>query len=423
MTELNVFLEIVRYLHYIIDSDYYCRRSTVRQQDFSRKRKMSFTDYIYAIIRGSKSGLQAGLNAFFSAYKDEELVYSKQAFSQGRQRILPEAFLELFQATVFKFYEKANLSTWKGYHLFGIDGSKMNLPCTKELEEAYGIQITKGAAQVQALVSCVYDLLNGIIVDVRFEPCAASERDAAKSMIRNFSVKQVKNPVFIMDRGYPSAELMDAIMSAGHTFVMRCSTEFIQKMKLSDNDNIIHHKFAKMKSPMKLRMVKVQLSDNTVEYLATNLYDADITTDDFKWLYHQRWGIETKYNDIKSKLYIEDFSGYSKIAVEQDFYATLLLANLAGALQFELHDEIEALHSTPENLYEYRLNVSRTIAELKLNVIEMLMATSTLKRHRLLLQIAKRLQNDVTPVRPGRSAPRHKKHRGAKYSQNSKHIG
>ena len=37
--------------------------------DFSRTGKMSFTDYIYAIIQNTKSSLQVGLNAFLTHTK------------------------------------------------------------------------------------------------------------------------------------------------------------------------------------------------------------------------------------------------------------------------------------------------------------------------------------------------------------------
>ena len=116
MKSTKFYLEIVPFLHYIIYDDYFCRRSTKRQMDFSRMRKMSFTDYIFAIIRGTKTSLQAGLNAFFDEQKNNQIEYSKQAFSKGRQRIKPEAFQELFQAVVDKFYEKVELSSWHGYH-------------------------------------------------------------------------------------------------------------------------------------------------------------------------------------------------------------------------------------------------------------------------------------------------------------------
>ena len=74
----------------------------------------------------------------------------------------------------------------------------------RELAELYGIQTSQGAPQVQALVSCMYDLLNGMIVHTRFAHCRSSERAAAKDMIGSFRLQNVSNPVFTMDRGYPA---------------------------------------------------------------------------------------------------------------------------------------------------------------------------------------------------------------------------
>lgn len=411
---------MIRYIHYIICSDAFLFNSIKRTVDFSRRRKMGFTDYIYATIQNLKCSLQVGLNAFFDTHKGGQIAYSKQAFSKGRQRIKPEAFRALFQSVVGKFYEEAELTNWKGYQLFGIDGTRLNLPCTTELAELYGTQTSQGAPQVQALVSCVYDLLHGIIVDTRFERCNSSEREAAKEMITSFRLKNVSDPVFIMDRGYPSAELIDAIVTAGHKFIMRCSTEFLRSMKLPEQDNTFEHKFAKLKHTLKLRVLKIQLPNGTTEYLATNLFDASISLDDFKWAYRKRWGIETKYNDVKNKLEIENFTGYSPVAILQDFYATIFLANLAGVLEYDLHEEIEAAHAKPENRYAYRMNLAMTISETKRTVVAMLSTSSKLKRERLYAQMTIRLTKAVVPVRPNRSTERIKKHKSMKYSNNMK---
>lgn len=422
MTSQRLYLEIVHCIYYIIYSESFLRSSRVRKMDFSRRRKMGFTDYIFATIQNLKSSLQVGLNAFFDAQKKDEIEYSKQAFSKGRQRIKPEAFQELFQVVVEKFYEKAELTNWHGYQLFGIDGTRLNLPCTDELAKLYGTQTSQGAPQVQALVSCLYDLLSGIIVDTRFEHCKSSERDAAKDMIASFQLKNVQHPVFVMDRGYPSAELMKAIEDAGYNFIMRCSAEFLRSMKLPAQDNIFEHKFAKLKHPMKIRVLKIQISNEDTEYLVTNILDSQISLEDFKWAYRKRWGIETKYNDVKNKLEIESFTGYSPIAILQDFYATMFLANLAGVLQYDLRDEIEAAHSNPENRYVYTMNVAMTISELKRTVVEMISTTSTPKRERLFAQMTCRLSKAVVPVRPNRSTKRIRKHKAMKYPNNMKRI-
>ena len=390
--------------------------------DFSRKGKMSFTDYIYEIIHNTKSSLQVGLNSFFETYKKENIEYTKQAFSKGRQRIKVKAFQELFYAVVEKFYEKADLTGWKGYQLFGIDGTHLNLPCTDELAELYGTQVTRGEPQVQALVSCVYDLMNGIIVDTHFAPCNSSERIAAKDMITGFHVKNVTNPVFVMDRGYPSAELIDAIVNAGYKFIMRYPSEFLKTAKVQAEDTIIEHKFARLKHSLKLRVLKIQLPNGENEHLVTNIFDPDISSDDFKWVYRKRWDIETKYDDVKNKLEIENFTGYSPKAILQDFYATMFLANLAGVLEYDLHEEIEAAHNKPENRYAYKMNIAMTISELKRTVVEMLATSSKLKRDSLYMDMTIRLAKAVVPERPNRSSKRAKKHKSMKYSNNSKRI-
>lgn len=96
-------------------------------------------------------------------------------------------------------------------------------------------------------------------------------------------------------------------------------------MKLPEQDNTFEYKFAKLKHSLKLRVLKIQLSNGDIEYLATNIFDPQITLDDFKWAYHKRWGIETKYNDVKNKLEIEIFTGYSpdasyRISMRQCFW-------------------------------------------------------------------------------------------------------
>ena len=419
----RLFLEIIRILHYIIGSDYYCRRSTRRQMDFSRKGKVSFADYIYLILHGIKKSLQPSLYEFFDAQGKFEMEYSKQAFSKGRKRIKPEAILELFQVVVREFYHRAALKDWHGYHLFGIDGTRLNLPCTKEVSEIYGTQKSQGKPQVQALVSCIYDLLNGIIVDFRISPCRSSERSQADDMITAFDTKLIDNPVFIEDRGYPSAELIQTIEAAGYKYIMRCSTEFLRGMKLPADDNIFVHKFAKLKNSLTVRVVKIPLSANREsEYLITNLLDKDITLDDFKQLYHERWKIETLYDTIKNKLEIENFSGYLPDAILQDYYATLFLTNLVGVLEYDLSEEIEAAHANPENKYKYEMNKSQAISELRGKVVEMLYTRFKLKREILFHIMVIRLTKAVVPVREDRHEPRENRHKSSKYSQNRKHI-
>jgi hypothetical protein len=60
---------------------------------------------------------------------------------------------------------------------------------------------------------------------------------------------------------------------------------------------------------MHVRLLHIPLSTGELEILITNISETEIEYDAFKELYHKRWGIETKYRELKQKLETENFSG------------------------------------------------------------------------------------------------------------------
>ena len=83
---------------------------------------------------------------------------------------------------------------------------------------------------------------------------------------------------------------------------------------------------------LKVRLVRVELNDK-VEVLVTNLWQEEgYKTKDFKALYFKRWAIETNISLQKNLLQLESFSGLTPKAVIQDFYATVLIANIQALL-------------------------------------------------------------------------------------------
>jgi Transposase DDE domain len=55
-------------------------------------------------------------------------------------------------------------------------------------------------------------------------------------------------------------------------------------------------------------------------------------TVEFGPLYHLRWGIETFYGRLKTRLGLENFSGTSPEAVKQDFFAPVFITGLESIL-------------------------------------------------------------------------------------------
>ncbi len=71
-----------------------------------------------------KCSIQTSIDQFLIDMFD---IYSMQAFSKGRQRILPEAFKELHRLSTEFFYKEVDYKTYSGYRILALDGSKIDL--------------------------------------------------------------------------------------------------------------------------------------------------------------------------------------------------------------------------------------------------------------------------------------------------------
>ena len=70
--------------------------------------------------------------------EDEFPAVSKQAISKARQGIKPSLFRELFNLSSDIFYANIeNRKNWHNYHIFAIDGTKLQLPNCALFSETY----------------------------------------------------------------------------------------------------------------------------------------------------------------------------------------------------------------------------------------------------------------------------------------------
>jgi hypothetical protein len=164
------------------------------------------------------------------------------------------------------------------------------------------------------------------------------------------------------------------------------------------------------------------LDNGVSETLITNLFDNSFSIEDFKYLYHLRWGIEEKYDELKNKLRIEAFSGITPIAVLQDFYATMFLTNLVAYAEMDCEPELAISNQIPERKYEYRINNTQAIAAVKDSFIELAMEENPRKQARAFKRLHKRILSSTVPIRPGRSFQRVHKHKSSNYPNNRRIV-
>jgi hypothetical protein len=357
-TKTRVSLDsIITRLQFILFSDIFTQKAKKTPTNFTRKRKMPLAHMVVFMLNLVKQTTNTSLNRLFDILRqapaptsaptqtptltpDQVEPVTVQAFSKDRQNLRPEAIHYLIDEVNKEIYSGA-FKTWHGFRFLAIDGTKIQLPSSPKLRELFGT-IGRNDKAPTAQASALYDVLNGIILDAEIGPMSNGERAMAMAHLDRLSDKfsnGVTNLV-LFDCGYASFELIQHCIANGITFVMRLKTKFnndIDKMPYGCHNYFLN----RGNESLKIRVIKFPLSEDQDETLITNLFDYSLGEEAFKKLYFKRWPIEVKYNDLKHKLEIENFSSRTEVGIYQDFYVTILLNNIITVATWETQDIVD----------------------------------------------------------------------------------
>ena len=300
-------------------------------------------------------------------------LFTSSAYSQSRKKINPLVFESLSDTLVEEFYidNELGVKLWKGFRLLAVDGSTINLPFSKELSEKYGYARNQtGNTNVQARISVLYDVENQLVIDANVNPRSTYERATALKHLP----KCTTNDLVIFDRGYFSYDFLKALGNI--PFVMRLKSDlnpvknFIktnktsQIVEINSCKYIYKNKGEQKPAHLKVRLIRVELSSGEIEILATSLHNTrKYPSKLFKELYFKRWKVETFYDELKNKLKVELFTGYSQRAILQDFYAAILVSNIQSIIVNDIKEEITIENQSKK--YEYKVNNNLSYGFLK----------------------------------------------------------
>lgn len=334
---------------------------------FTRSGKLSFSNLIYFVLQSTHKSIPINYSHFLDNFSsDVPSFVSKQAISKARQGISYKAFLELFRLSVEQFYFlSTDLHTWNDFHIYAIDGSTIQIPESKENYEVFGGNPNKTqTVSPLASVSVLYDVMNDILVDVSLHPYRYNERESAKSHI-DF-LPEFPNSILLFDRGYPSEDMFRYLNSKKILFLMRVPKTF-KKAISEESDTLFTYPASRNKESLTLRSIHFLLEDGSTEYLVTNLTQNQMSTEKFSTLYQLRWGVESKYRELKNGLEIEDFYSVKPVSVLQEFFAAMYLSNLAAIIK---SDPMAA--ASAGSRHEYQSNRSYILSRIKSCIINLL---------------------------------------------------
>jgi hypothetical protein len=403
----------------MLDDESFIANSKFSPADFTRCRMLTFrTLAVLLMAKGSRS-LQLALNEFIPKLGKPATTVSKAAYSKARVKLRHTAFIELNRrAVVQTMYEDGDYKTLHGFRLLAVDGSKVLLPTSGEIRVVFGTvpyknQRSDVAGEYSyALASVLYDVLNRVALDAQLAPIRTYEVDAAAKHLEYTEVADL----VIYDRGYCAFRMLALATQASSQFLIRCPSNGFKTVRdmlagkgpddvvvtlPAPSNFLADAKNQGLPQQVTVRFIRVALDTGGYEVLATSLLDQhSYPTTIFKELYYLRWGVETFYGILKTRLNLENFSGLSAESIRQDFHAAVFLTGAETILTEDAEEGLEKQHGGQQK----KVNKAVSFNVIKYRAFELFYSKEP--EEQVLAELEELFQQSPTLVRKERKPPR-----------------
>lgn len=397
-------------------------------KDFSRTKKLPFSKVVSFLLAMEGGTLTNELLNYFGCSAE---TASASAFVQQRSKLAPETLPALFDLFVQK---TKSTKLYKGFHLLAADGSDIQIPNHPE-HTASLYPGSNGQSPYNILhLDAVYDLLQHTYQDASVVGDREANENAA--LCRMVDRLAIEKAILMADRGYESFNLMAHIQEKNWMYLIRVKDvgqtggiavgltlpkaeefdvlidlsltskqtnevkelfnlknqyRYISSSKNFDflpKKNRKHDPAVFYKLPF--RIVRFKITDDTYDTVITNLDAVDFPPAQLKKLYAMRWGIETSFRQLKYTVGLLHFHAKKVEHIYQEIFARLIMYNFT-----ELITSPVIIHKA-DNKYAYKANFTVAVHVCRQFFLGNVSPPD----------VEAVIRRNVSPVRPGRSAPR-----------------
>jgi hypothetical protein len=404
----------------------FCHQHRINDKAFQRRCCFTFVNTVLFLMQKTVRSIQTHIHSFFESLGQFCPGLTPSAWSHARLKLRHSAFIDLNEQAVIQVVygdrSHPQLRLWRGHRLLAIDSSLVRLPQQEKLGQEFGwVECSNQQGETgrypQARLSAMTDVLNRIAVQTFFEPWTQGERELAREHIQRLEPWDL----VLLDRGFAEYYLWACFVHADRHFVCRCQANTFaivnrlfqanQEGRSVETDLVARPELRKeleaagLPIRLRLRFVTVRLSTGELEVLATNLLDEVLyPTEEFSALYHCRWGVETYYGLLKSRLDLGHFTGLTPEAVRQDVYSTVFVSNLESILTAPANQQLQ--ERSAELKHRQQVNHAVSFHSIKSHIIDLLAGPQPLPQ--VLDQLHELFLANPTTVRSERKIPRRK---------------
>ena len=306
------------------------------EKAFSRTGILSFPRLIACLLGGYTSKVQSELDAFFANLAnraDLAREVSAQAFAKARKQVSAAAFSLLNDHFLTLVDAQFGFPLWHGLRVVAGDATDLHLTLFGKTRDGKRSVRHKVEAKGFALY------LPGI--EMTLAAKLYSTDVGERQMLFEHLDKLRHNDLLVLDRGYPACWLFAALLQRQLHFCVRVDSLNFSVIKAFRRSGLVEQivtlpapckqdaiDYEVASTPSQVRLIR-QVFGQKVRVLVTSLLDLDAyPAAAFGALYHSRWRIEEAFKRLKHRLSLEQLSGMSWLAAQQDFGAKILCDNI-----------------------------------------------------------------------------------------------
>ncbi len=230
-----------------------------------------------------------------------------KALERQAKAILPVLKKDLQRQVEVRLSRMRKTMKWL---LLAVDGSKEDLPRTKDQEKVFGI--ADNGAVPQALMTTIVEVCTGLLWDWRIDRGRGSEKDHLVQMAPDLPA----HALLLGDGNFIGFPIWSKLHDNGKQFLIRIGgnvhliTRLWPDAETRCEGHIVYvwpKKHRKNSPPLMLRLIKVGRGPKAV-HLLTNVLDVKrLSQEDAGEVYRSRWGVESFFRTVKRTL------GYVKL--------------------------------------------------------------------------------------------------------------
>jgi hypothetical protein len=355
--------------------------------------------------------------------RNDPTELSEEAFAQARQKMPLEFWIRLVMLLGARFEQQhGDWVRWKSFRLLALDGTTIDLPDWKALEDHFG-RARNGwsKGKVQARMVMLQLPLARVPWRYTLGPLRQGEPTLADPLLQQL----LPNDLVLMDQGFWSYGLFWTVQDRRAFFAIRLRSQIRMKtlQSLGPKDRLV--RWNRPNSPrwrnsglpehIKLRVIRYQMRGFRPSAIVTNVRNARLVSRD-DWvrlasqtepgderlgvgLYHRRWEIETTFQELKVVQGMEgSLRSRTPAGIHYEVAGHVLLYLLVRWLMVEAAER--------SGMDPLRLSFRHALQEL-IDMSPTLITSSVGHVRRVLLpRLLQRIASHAVPLRPGRHYPR-----------------